>query len=48
MNDVFRTGLRDVDYVWTFWIIKHTLAWPNGPDFAPEYVHSLATAPVST
>ena len=40
--------LRDVEYFRSFSIVGHTLAWPNGADFAPEYLHSLAMAPVST
>lgn len=39
--------LRDVEYFKSFSIVGHTLAWPNGADFAPEYLHSLATAPAS-
>ncbi len=33
--------LRDVDYFSRFSIEGHTLAWPNGADFAPEYLHEL-------
>jgi hypothetical protein len=40
--------LRDVDYFRSFSIVGHTLAWPNGADFAPEYLHSLASTAVST
>lgn len=40
--------LRDVEYFRSFSIIGHTLAWPNGADFAPEYLHSLAMAPAGT
>ncbi|MBC8874867.1 MAG: DUF2442 domain-containing protein [Planctomycetes bacterium] len=40
--------LRDVAYFKSFSIIGHTLAWPNGADFAPEYLQSLATVPTST
>jgi hypothetical protein len=40
--------LRDVDYFKLFSIVGHTLAWPNGADFAPEYLHSLASTPAST
>lgn len=34
--------LRDVEYFRRFSIEGHTLAWPNGADFAPEYLHDLA------
>jgi hypothetical protein len=37
--------LRDVDYFRSFSIIGHTLTWPNGADFAPEYLHSLVATP---
>jgi hypothetical protein len=33
--------LRDVEYFAQFSIEGHTLAWPNGADFAPEYLHEL-------
>lgn len=33
--------LRDVEYFRRFSIEGHTLAWPNGADFAPEYLHEL-------
>jgi hypothetical protein len=36
--------LRDVDYSRSFSLVGHTLAWPNGADFAPEYLQSLARA----
>ena len=39
--------LRSVEYFRTFSIIGHTLGWPNGADFAPEYLHSLATTPAN-
>jgi hypothetical protein len=39
--------LRDVEYFRGFSIIGHTLVWPNGADFAPEYLHSLATTPAN-
>ena len=40
--------LRDMDYVESFSIIEHTLAWPNGADFAPEYLRYLAGTPAGT
>ena len=40
--------LRDVEYFRTLSIIGHTLAWPNGADFAPEYLQSLAATPART
>jgi hypothetical protein len=40
--------LRDVGYFKSFSIVGHTLGWPNGADFAPEYLQSLATTPAST
>ena len=33
--------LRDVEYFKSFSIVGHSLAWPNGADFAPEYLRSL-------
>ena len=40
--------LRDIEYFKSFSIVGHTLAWPNGADFAPEYLHSLASMPAGT
>jgi len=40
--------LRDVQYFKSFSIVGHTLAWPNGADFAPEYLKSLVTTPART
>jgi hypothetical protein len=42
LNGPIFEPLRDVEYFRSFSIEGHTLAWPNGADFAPEYLHSLA------
>lgn len=34
--------LQDPDYFRQFSIEGNTLAWPNGADFAPEYLYDLA------
>lgn len=36
--------LRDVEYFRHFRLEGHTLSWPNGADFAPEYLHQLVHA----
>jgi hypothetical protein len=39
--------LRDVAVFRTFSLHPEcrTLAWPNGADFAPEYLHSMVSVP---
>lgn len=34
-------ALRDIDYFRQFSLVGATIEWPNGADFAPEYLHSL-------
>lgn len=36
--------LRDANFFKRFRLEGHTLAWENGADFAPEYLHSLIHA----
>jgi hypothetical protein len=36
--------LRDEKYFKQFRLEGHTLAWENGADFAPEYLHELVHA----
>ena len=36
--------LRDIDYFKKFQLVGATLEWPNGADFAPEFLHQLARA----
>ena len=31
-------ALRDVEQFKRFSVARHTLAWPNGADFAPEFL----------
>ncbi len=40
--------LREIEYFKSFSLVGHTLAWPNGADFAPEYLRSLVSTPAST
>jgi hypothetical protein len=40
--------LRNLEYFRQFSVVGHTLAWPNGADFAPEYLYSLARTPAGT
>ena len=34
--------LKDPVFFQNFKLEGHTLTWPNGADFAPEYLHALA------
>ena len=36
--------LQDLQYFQQFRLEGHTLAWENGADFAPEYLHGLVHA----
>jgi hypothetical protein len=36
--------LRNPDYFRRFQLLGHTLAWDNGADFAPDYLHQLVHA----
>ena len=36
--------LRDVNFFKRFRVEGHTIAWDNGADFAPEYLHELVHA----
>jgi len=33
--------LKEKAYFRNFSLVGHTLAWPNGADFAPEHIHSI-------
>ena len=35
--------LKDPDYFKEFKLEGHTLSWPNGADFAPEFIRSVMT-----
>lgn len=38
--------LRDVEQFKRFRVAGHTLSWPNGADFAPEFLRERATVTV--
>ncbi len=40
--------LGDVAYFKSFSIAGHALGWPNGADFARDYLRSLVSTPAST
>lgn len=40
--------LQDVEYFRQFSLEGHTLTWPNGADFAPEYLHELVESKAVT
>ncbi len=40
--------LNDPDVFCRFELTDHTLQWPNGADFAPEYLWDLITQPDTT
>jgi hypothetical protein len=41
LNGPVFEALRDVNFFRQFRLEGHTLAWENGADFAPEYLHGL-------
>ena len=36
--------LRDLNLFRSFTLVGHTVEWPNGADFAPEFLHELLHA----
>ena len=40
LNGTIFQPLKEKSYFETFTLIGHTLTWPNGADFAPEYIRS--------
>ncbi len=47
LNGPVFSPLRDLDYFKSFRLEGHTLSWPNGADFAPEYLHNLMKSSLS-
>ena len=41
LNGPIFEPLKDVGYFRQFRLEGHTIAWDNGADFAPEYLHQL-------
>lgn len=41
LNGAVFERLKDVAFFRQFRIEGHTIAWENGADFAPEYLHGL-------
>jgi hypothetical protein len=39
--------LQDVDYFKRFMIVGHTLSWPNGADYAPEFLYERLTSRIT-
>ena len=39
--------LRRLDYFKKFQVKFNTIEWPNGADFAPEYLHEMGTPPAT-
>ena len=40
--------LKERSYFRRFSLEGHTVAWENGADFAPEYLHQVAHSPMPT
>ena len=40
LNGTVFAPLKDIDFFKEFTLEAHTLTWPNGADFAPNFIHS--------